>query len=364
MRVKLLFLFLVIGVPAFCQIGGTATYDFLQLPASARTSAMGGNYVTARDGDLATAINNPSFLDSSVDRHLILTYVPYFADIQYGFASYAQTIKNIGTFDAGIKYINYGTFTQADFAGNITGSFGAQEYLFNIGYGRPVLDSLISLGANLKLVYSSLAQYSSYGAAVDLASSYVSRNHRFFAGLVIQNVGTQVKDYTQSDGEALPFDVDLGIAEKLLHAPFRFNLTFQHLQTWDLTYLDPVDTETVNPLTGQVIKHSKIAAFADKVMRHIIPGVELLLGKNFSVRIAYNYERRKELELTSRTGIVGFSGGFGIKIYKFQLSYGLASYQLGGTASSFTIGFNLNDFVPHKANDMVIPPEAPSVLHL
>lgn len=352
MQVKLfrpvVLFFAFITCSAYGQIGGSSTYDFLQLPVSAHAAAMGGNYITARDGDLGVAANNPSFLDSSVDRHLILTYVPYFAGIQYGYASYAQTFNKIGTFDAGIKYIDYGTFTQADLAGNITGTFWAGEYMFSVGYGRSVLDSTISVGANLKFISSRLAQYYSWGVATDLAGSYVSKDRRFFAALLLQNIGTQIKTYTPGDYEALPFDIQIGLGAKLLHAPFRFNLTMQHMQKWDLTYLDPADTATVNALTGQKVKKNQLGGFADKVMRHLVPGFELLLGKNFALRFAYNYERRQELKLDAKHGIVGLSGGFEIKIYRFQIGYALASYHLAGAANTFTIGFNIGDFVPHK----------------
>lgn len=365
MHVKLirpvLLFFVLITYSAYGQIGGSSTYDFLELPVSAHAAAMGGNYMTARDGDLGVAANNPSFLDSSVDRHLVLTYVPYFAGIQYGFASYAQTFKGIGTFDAGIKYIDYGTFTQADLAGNITGTFTASEYLFNIGYGRPILDSSLSAGANLKFISSHLAQYHSLGVATDLATSYISHSRRFYAALLVQNIGTQLKSYTAGDKESLPFDIQAGVAEKLHHAPFRFNLTMQHLQKWDLTYLDPADTSTVNSLTGQSVKKSKISSFSDKLMRHLIPGVEVLIGKNFAVRLAYNYQRRQELKLDARHGVVGFSGGFEFKIYKFQLSYALASYHLAGMSNTFTLGFNIGDFIPHNA---ATPPSTGSDIQL
>jgi len=352
-QIRLFLLGFIMGSPAaYCQIGGTGTYDFMELPVSAHAAAMGGSYITAREPDLGVAANNPSFLDSNLDRQLILTYVPYFAGIQYGYAAYAQTFRNIGTFDAGVKYIDYGTFTQADFAGNITGTFTAGEYLLNIGYGRPVLDSTLSAGANLKIIYSHLAQYYSIGVATDLAGSYISPGHRFYAGLLIQNIGSQIKEYTPGDAEPLPFDIQAGIAAKLLHAPFRFNLTMQHLQKWDITYIDPADTATVNALTGQSEKKSKLADFADKLMRHLIPGVEVLIGKNFALRFAYNYERRQELKLDSRHGIVGLSGGFALKIYKFHISYALAGYHLAGASNTFTIGFNLGDFIPQKAGSV------------
>jgi hypothetical protein len=350
-QTRLLIIFFVLIIPsAYCQIGGTSTYNFLELPVSARAAAMGGNYISVRDGDLSLAADNPSFLDSSVDRHLVMTYVPFIAGIQYGFASYAETFKNIGTFDAGLKYVSYGTFTQADVSGNIIGTFSAADYMLNIGYGRPMLDSLISVGGNLKLITSNMAQYYSIGAAIDLAGSYISKNRRFFAALLVQNVGTEIKNYTPGNPEALPFDIQAGLAVKLAHAPFRFNLTIQHLQQWTLTYLDPTDTATVNSLTGQpVAGESSLTQFADNLMRHFVPGVEVLLGKNFALRLAYNYERRQELKLEANTGLIGFSGGFEIKIYKFQISYALASYNLAGASNTFTIGINLADFVPHKA---------------
>ncbi len=361
-KVLVLFFFTQITVfQSFSQIGGTATDMFMQMPVSARAAALGGYAISSRDGDLATAVDNPSFLDSSVSNQLLLTYIPYFTGVSYSCASYAQTLGQIGTFEAGVKYLDYGTFTAADQAGNITGSFGASETLFNLGYGKAVLDSTISVGANLEFASSRLMQWVSNAVALNLGGSYVSRNHLFFAGLVIQNIGGQITDYIPGNPEPLPFDVDAGIAAKLKHAPFRFNLTFQHLQRWDLTYLDPTDTQTVNPLTGQPINQtSAIGSFADKLMRHIVPGVELLAGKNFWLSFAYNYELRKELELAGVPALTGFSAGFGMRIYRFELSYSICEENLAGVANTFSICMSLGDFKPHRLENPWKPPVAPA----
>jgi hypothetical protein len=357
MRLKslIILLFLVLTTSSlFAQIGGTSTYDFLQLPVSSRSAALGGDFIAVRDGDLSLAAENPSFLDSSVSNHTALSYIPFFAGIKYGYASFAHTfdsighLKNVGTIALSIKYIDYGSFDYADLGGNEGGTFTAGEYLVQAGYGRPLMDSTFSGGANLKFIYSHLYQYYSSGLALDLAGSYVSHNRRFFLGLVIQNIGHQIKDYTAGDNEPLPFDVKLAFAKKLAHAPFRFGITAQHLQKWDLTYIDPADTETVNPLTGQAVTHSSIGGFADKLMRHLVPNLEVVLGKNFMIRFAYNYEMRKELELDASRGLVGFSGGFGIKIYKFQINYALAKYNLAGSSNTFTIGMALDEFSRHS----------------
>ncbi|HTA81435.1 MAG TPA: type IX secretion system protein PorQ [Bacteroidia bacterium] len=350
----LFILFVSSATGVFAQIGGTSTYDFLELPVSARAAALGGNFVSVRDGDLSLAATNPAFLDSTLNNHAIVGYIPFFDGIDYDYFSISHTIKGFGflgqsgTFDAGVKYINYGTFTQADFAGNITGQFTAAEYMYNVGYGQPIKDSTIDVGANLKVINSHEAQYTSWGMALDLAGSYISPNRRFFLGMVVQNVGTQFKEYTAGDAEPLPFNVQLGFSIKLAHAPFRIGVTADHLQVWDLTYLDPTDTQTVNQLTGQAVTQSWLASFADKAMRHLTPNLEVVLSKNFMLRFAYNYEMRKELELEGRQGLVGFSGGFGIKIYKFHLNYALTSYYLGAGTSTFSMGLNLDEFYTRK----------------
>lgn len=338
-------LLLLFSAPlGFAQIGGSSTYSFLELPVSARAAALGGTYVGVNDGDLGLAATNPSFLDTSVNNHIVMTYTPLFAGINYGYVAYAHSFANIGTFDLGVKDIDYGTFTQADDAGNITGTFTAGEYMFNLGYGRKLKDSLFSAGVNAKIVYSSLDQYYSVGALVDMGVSYVSRSRNFFIGFVIQNAGKELKDYIPGDDEPMPVDADLGISYKFPHAPFRLNVVATHLQSWTLTYTDPTDTQTVNQLTGQPITTSGSSTFFNNLGRHLIGSFELLLGKNFALRYGYNYEMRQELLLKTAPGLVGMSGGFEMKIYRFHISYALAKYSIGALSNTFTFAFDTSEF--------------------
>ncbi|HEX3009536.1 MAG TPA: hypothetical protein VHO90_18170, partial [Bacteroidales bacterium] len=63
----------------------------------------------------------------------------------------------------------------------------------------------------------------------------------------------------------------------------------------------------------------------------------------FYVRAGYNYQRRKEMTIASKTGMVGFSFGFGIKISRFNIEYGRAAYHLAGASNHFSIGLNLDE---------------------
>ena len=341
-------LFFLGFISASAQTGGKSIYKFLDLPVSAREAAVGGNLISVKDDDINLTFNNPALLSPGTDNSLALSFINYFTDIKYGYAAYAKSFDSIGNFSAGIKFIDYGTFIQADATGLETGTFTASEYLFNLGYSREI-DSIFSIGANLKTIYSHLYDYTSIGSAVDLAATYFNSNKRFTATALIKNVGRQWRTYSESTKEPLPFEVQVGISKKPKHVPFRFSIIGQHLQKWDLTYEDPANPSVkTDPITGEEIRRSKSRVFADKLARHLIFGGEFLLTKNFHLRFGYNYLRRKELKFDTKPGLAGFSFGFGFKISKFHLSYGRAVYNVAGTANHFTLGLRLSEFTSRK----------------
>lgn len=348
---KLFFLFFIttISISTFSQIGGLSTYEFLTLPISARVTALGGNLISTRDHDLNVALINPALLTDSMNNNVALSYVNYFSDINYGYAAYAKKIKNVGVFSGGIHYLNYGSFTRADEIGNTEGTFGASEMSFNLSYARSVFDSNLTVGATLKTIYSHLDTYTSWGSAVDLGAVYVIPSRELSFAAVIKNAGNQWKPYVPGNIEPLPFDVQLGLSKKLKHVPFRLSLVYQSIQKWDLTYVDPLNPVlTVDPLTGATIKQNKAKIFGDKLMRHFVIGGEFMVTKSFFLRAGYNYQRRKQLEIVEKTGMTGFSFGFGFHISKFQFSYGRAVYNLAGASNNFSISFDINNFYSKK----------------
>jgi hypothetical protein len=330
----------------YAQTGGNNTYEFLNLTNPARVVALGGTLISVKDNDLNLSFQNPSLLDSTMHNSLSLSYINYLADIQYGYAAYSRSYKNMGSFSAGMQFMDYGKFTSADVTGEITGQFTASEYALDLSYSRPI-DSVFSVGGTLKTIYSKLSnEYTSIGNAIDLGAIYNNKKHLISAGLVIKNFGRQWKAYNDIH-EPLPFEVQFGVSKKISHAPFRINFTATHLEKWDLTYVDPA-VATTDPITGDIIKKTKFSEFADKLGRHLVFGGEVLLSQNFHLRIGYNFQRRQELKLESRSGIAGFSFGFGLKISKFNLSYGYAKYHLAGGPNNFTISTNFSEFYSKK----------------
>ncbi len=337
---------ILISFGVFAQIGGKNTYDFLNLTNSARVASLGGDNISIVDNDFNLVFHNPALLSDSMSDNLTLNYVNYFSDINYGYVGYAKKYKDYGNFAAGIHYINYGDFTQADETGVILGNFSASEYSFNLTWAKKI-DSLVNFGAKLKTIYSVLDNYYSSGIAVDAGLVYYNPKKLLSAAFVMKNLGMQIKPYTKGMREPLPFDLQLGISKKLKHAPLRFSFTAKNLLDFKMTYDNPTSTQTdivVNADSSANKFGKQVGHYADEAFRHIIIGLEIIPIKNFFVNIGYNYQRRQELKIETRAAMVGFSFGVGIKISKFYLSYGRATYHLAGASNHISLSTNLASF--------------------
>ena len=123
----------------FAQLGGNATYQFLNLMSSPRQAALGGKVITNVDYDVTQAIYNPATINIEMDNQLALNYANYLGDIRYGTAAYAYTVdRRTQTFHAGVTYVNYGNFEGYDENGNSTGTFTGNEAALSIGYALQI----------------------------------------------------------------------------------------------------------------------------------------------------------------------------------------------------------------------------------
>ena len=321
--------FSIIVLPSFSQTGGDNVYEFLNLTHSGKVAALGGSNVSLQSADLNMVYHNPALLTQEMNKSLAMNYVNYFAGINYGMAMYAESFPRTGNFAAGLTYLNYGTFTETDISGSITGSFRASEYAFSLIYSREI-DTSFSIGINMKPVLSYLERYSSFGFAFDIGATWHNLSNRFSAGLVIKNAGFQVTTYAGEPHQKLPFEIQAGISQRLAYAPFRFSFTLRHLEKYDLTHDYLPDNTSV---TGESDK----SEFFENMLRHVILGAELIPHKNFYFCGGYNYQRRKELQVDSKVSTVGFSWGFGINTSLLNIEFGRATYHLAGSSTHLSL---------------------------
>ncbi|MGE5419309.1 MAG: type IX secretion system protein PorQ [Chloroflexota bacterium] len=330
MKKGILFLLIVLtGTRVFSQTGGDNVYEFLNLTHSGLVSSLGGANVSLTNSNLNLAYHNPALLGHEMDKSVALNYVNYFAGINYGLAMYSRSMPGTGNFAAGLTYLNYGAFTEADPSGNITGDFTAAEYALSLIYSRE-LDSMFTIGINIKPVLSNLEKYTSFGFAVDAGASWHSRNSRTSAGILIRNAGYQITTYAGEPRENLPFEILAGVSHRLAYAPFRFSLTIRHLEKYDITheYSETGITED---------NKDEKPGFADNLFRHVIPGVELIPHKNFYFSAGYNFQRRQELRTSSGKSTVGFTWGFGVRTTWLDIELGRAIYHMAGASTNISL---------------------------
>jgi len=341
----LLYLFLVtLTFKMTAQVvGGSTVYQFVNLPASARITALGGNLITVMDDDINLAFANPSLLNPTMHRQISFNHNFFPAGISTGYAAYGHYLNRWKTtMHAGMAYVNYGTFDQTDITGAVTGEFKAAEYAFTVGAGKELYER-VSVGANLKVITSQFESYHSFGLLGDVAAIFHDTAHNFNLTLVMKNIGSQISTYN-STHEPVPFEMQAGLSKKLKHLPFRFSIIYRYLDRWNVLYDDPNSEEDLF-FFGDTLTATK-SNVLDNLARHFIFNGEFLFGKkdNFRLRAGYNHLQHKEMALRNLRSLAGFSVGVGLKINRFRVEFGRAAYHLGAGVNHFSISTNLKEF--------------------
>ncbi|RXR17264.1 type IX secretion system protein PorQ [Flavobacterium amnicola] len=338
MHKKLTFLLLFSTViTAYSQIGGESVYRFLNLVSSPRQAALGSKTITLYDYDVNQPLYNPASINEEMDGKLALNYANYIGDVSYGTASYAYTYdKHVNTFHGGITYINYGKFDGRDEEGNATGTFSGSEAALSLGYAYNVPYTKLHLGANAKIISSTLENYQSFGVAADIAASYIDDKNDINYALVVRNFGTQITTYSGTR-EKLPFEIIAGISQELENVPVRWHITVDNLQKWKVAFSNPARSEET--IDGEVVEEK--VSFLGNAFRHVIVGAEIMPKRAISFRLSYNFRRAAELKLLEQRTFAGISGGFGIRFGKFRFDYSYSRYSLSANASLFGLMINL-----------------------
>lgn len=301
-------------------------YDFMELPTTARQTAIGGTHAVMGADESGFAFHNPAILCDTLSKSVALNMTPIAGGILHGSVSYAQHVDRIGTLSAGVQYINYGTFDWTTRDEEVLGTFKAQEVALYMSVARRMTPGW-TLAVTVKPIFSKFEQYNSVGIAMDMGAIYRGKSKRFTAGIVLRNVGGQLKTYHNDSGhESLDTDLRIGMSYKPEHAPFRLTVTMKDLCHWDLS------TNT-----------DKDIHWGDNIMRHVVLGAEFMPIRNFF--IAMGYDQRKRRELRDNVGAAGISWGFGLRIFRIDIAYACGKYHKAGAQNSISLSTNLNRFL-------------------
>jgi len=325
------------------QIGGLTTFDFLNLAGSSRATALAGHPIAISDQDVAQAYHNPALLQPGMAHQLSINHNFHVADIGFGSIAYGLPLRDTSMMlmiSGG--YVDYGDFTRADITGTRQGTFSGTESSIHVGMSK-MLDERLRIGVQLKYANSSLANYNSSGLGGDIGVHYHNPSKRSNWAIVFKNIGAQVGAF-DIQKEPWPVNIQLGYAKRLEHLPLTWMVTAHNLQRWDLR--SPLDDQGTVIIIGQTPEPpSSISKTVDNLFRHLAFGAELGLGRNevVKIRLGYNHLRAKELAVAGFRSLSGLSFGFGIKVKKLRLDYGVGRYHLAGGANHLSLSLDLHE---------------------
>lgn len=331
----LLILFLS-ATAASSQVGGRATYQFLNLVNNPRQAALGGKVITNYDYDPTQALFNPATINPEMDNQLSVNYTNYIGDVNYGTASYAYLWdRRTQVLHAGVTYLNYGQFQGFDEQGEPTSTFGGSEVALSLGHARNIPYTDFHVGVNAKFISSKLEQYSSFGVALDIGVMYLYEDWDLHVTGVVRNLGTQLTPYEETF-ERLPLEVILGISQTLENIPIRWHFTLENMQRWRVAIANP--NREITDLEGNTTEEK--INFIDQAFRHMIFGIEVFPESGFNLRLGYNVRRAEELRIIDQRAFSGLSAGFAIKLKKMRFSYTYARFNRA--AASGYLGLNID----------------------
>lgn len=331
--IYLLLALIAIVMPVQAQIkgAGSSVFHFLNLPASSRLNALGGENVAIADDDISMAFINPALLTQHTDKVLQLNYAYYLAGTMFGSVMYGHNYKD-NYFAAGVHYLDYGQMQYADEMGNLLGTtFTAKDICVNLMYARQ-LGPMFRVGATLKPIFSVYERYTSFALGADVGGHFQTPDSSLHIGLALRNIGWQLKAFYEEDfgqhTEMLPLNLELGLSYRLAHAPLRFSLTAHNLQRWNIA-----------PQNEEV-------KWYDMLFRHTIWAIDIVpKSEKFYFTLSYNHRRQAEMNLTDVRSLAGFAFGAGVKIYKFRLGFAMSQYTKSNFTYQVSLSTDINSFL-------------------
>lgn len=321
---------IIITIQCVAQFGGKRSYEFLNVPSSARMAGLGAVNVSLANRDVNFFFSNPALVTDSLAGVASAGYTFYVGDIGQSVFAYAHNFKNIGTVSFGVQHVGYGEIQGYDATGQETGSFKSGETALVISKSHTV--GVFTFGVNLKGVFSSIAGYRSSAMLVDMGGTFRHPKQDLTIGLVIKNVGFVLSEYSGTSETSIPFDVQTGVTFKPEHMPIRISMTAYNLAKGN-AYDDPNEEEDDLGTLG-------------KVMQHVNFGAEILFHKNVNALIGYNVLKQTELKTENHGG--GITFGLSLKIKTFDIAFSRTGYNVSQASYGFTVAADLNRMIFKK----------------
>ena len=300
-----------------------SVFNFLNLPVSAHSTALGGKNISLVEDDISLAMQNPALLTGVSDKTIGFSFMNYMQGCNTGAAAYSQHVGARGTWGANVRFVSYGTVKETLVSGEIVGDFKPLDLCIGGQYSH-LLGERWAGGVTAKLIYSHYGPYTSWALATDLGLNYYNEDTDLSISIAARNLGGQIKKFGNKR-DPLPADLEIGYTQSLGHAPIRVSITLVDLTRW---------TSNDYFTTGNEVKAGSI------FINHFVLGVEYLPSSKFYIGLGYNFRRAYEMNAAGSSHAAGlsFGGGVNLKRLKFGIAY--AKYHVSAPTLAFTLAYN------------------------
>ena len=300
-----------------------SVFNFLNLPVSSHSTALGGKNISLVEDDISLAMQNPALLTGVSDKTIGFSFMTYMQGCNTGAAAYGQQVGKRGNWGVHARFVSYGSTKETLLTGEEVGSFSPLDLCIAGQYSH-LLGERWAGGVTAKFIYSHYGAYTSCALATDLGLNYYDEDADFSFSIAARNLGGQIKRFG-NERDRLPADLEMGFTKSLGHAPIRISLTMVDLTRW---------TSDDYFTTGKKLKAGSI------FINHFVLGAEWLIGRQFYVGMGYNFRRGYEMTAAGSSHAAGlsFGGGVNLKRIKFGLAY--AKYHVSAPTLAFTLAYN------------------------
>ena len=208
-----------IDPPDFNRTGQTG-FQFLHLPTSARSAALGGIMNGMRDNSATSLFNNPANLVDVKNIDAAFTNITYIADIKYMTGAVAKNLGALGT--VGVYFANLRTpdmvrtenVVDADLGITVRssdlGTFSAGDVMYGVSFARKITD-VLSVGGNLSRIEEDLADLKVSNTNIDFGLYYETGFNSLRLAMVARNFGSDTEFTGFTDLYGLPQSVRMPI---------------------------------------------------------------------------------------------------------------------------------------------------------
>ena len=269
---------------------------YLHMGVGAHALGMGKAY-TALATDATALYWNPAALANQNPYQFYFMHSSLFFDTNFDYLAGSFPTRKLGSFGAGLLYLNSGDFDQRNELNEELGSFGISDMAVLLSWSKEIFRG-VSAGLNYKLVTQNMLDYSGTGHGFDLG--FKSRVFdRVDVGLMFMNILTP-KVTLANESQTYPLQFRVGAATRFLENKLVISADIAKIAGWESTFFN---------IGAEYTVMDKLA------IRTGLNDGRFTLGLGFSINqvgVDYGHKNVSEFGLNHTFSVKYAFGGFGV----------------------------------------------------